>query len=819
MPRRSTRAVGAALLAFAAALALAAGVVAGRSAGERAVPAATVLDGRSPRVDERGRVRVLVALRRPSLAQRAAERLDPREQRAHVRSLRGEARALQGALRARGVSIERPVELARVWNGFAATVSVDDLPELEALGARVESVRRFFPALASVRALPGRAPAGASSPGRALPALAPRGRAGPALALLDSGVDPGLAVLPGRVARGHDAVGGAGRGEHGTEIAGVLAGLLPAGERLLTVRVAGERHDPATGATEEYGTTDELMAGLERTVDPDGDGDTEDAVPVALVGLNSPYAGFARSPEARAAEAALELGTLVVAPAGNEGPRAGRFGTVGSPAAAASVLAVGVAEGGARAPALPEVRVGLATGDGRSLVRGSLLGGEGTPLRARATALLGPSQADPRARGRAAGTGSLEYFGLDARPRARGAVVVVPAPRGAARAALAPAAAAAAQAGAAALVVCAERPLAGLPRGLPGRMPVIGLSGADGRRALELTRSSAGVAFVGAPTPREGGPVAATSSQGPTYALAAKPDLAAPGAAITVRPGGRRAAVVGTSVAAAHVAATALELHRRRPAARAAQLAAALVGTAAPDGPRLAAGAGRPSAVRAAGAAVSFTPRGLALRGRSSGTAAGRLRLANGGPRPLSLVLDAMLDTTGARVSLAPARLRLAAGTSATVRVETSAAAPGGEPLVTGRVRVRGGGPELNVPLAIARRGGPPPALGPLRLVERRGRVRGVRFPAGRVTRAAAGVAVEPLGALRLELLDASGGVARELTPAGGALDVLPGEYSYTLTATILSQLERGSYRFRASASGTEGGGPALRRSAEFSIP
>ena len=414
------------VLVLAALCALVAGLLAGGSSrGERVPVTAGVLDGRSPLVGERERVRVLVELRRPPLGGGGGARLGAREQRAYVRSLRRESRALQSALRARGVSIERPVELARVWSGFAATVAATDLPEIETLGARIERVRRFFPAVARARPLTGRLLAGRPPPAAGPPAAAgPPDAAGqpdaggPALALLDSGVDHSEPALGERTVLGHDAVGGARRGEHGTEMAGVLAGATAASERLLAIRVAGLRRDPVSGARAEYGTTDELIAGLERTVDPDGDGDTEDAVAVALVGVNSPYAGFARSPEARAAAAARGLGTLVVAPAGNEGPRMGRFGTIGSPAAAPAVLAVGAAHAPG-VPAAARVRLGVATSAGRALLEGSLLGGDGRALRAPVTGLVGPSQADPRARGRALGTRELDYFGLDARPRAR----------------------------------------------------------------------------------------------------------------------------------------------------------------------------------------------------------------------------------------------------------------------------------------------------------------------------------------------------------------------------------------------------------------
>ena len=64
---------------------------------------------------------------------------------------------------------------------------------------------------------------------------------------------------------------------------------------------------------------DTLIAGLERAVDPNGDGAVDDAVRVALVGVNAPYAGFGDSPEAQAVRGAGKLGTLVVAPGRQRG--------------------------------------------------------------------------------------------------------------------------------------------------------------------------------------------------------------------------------------------------------------------------------------------------------------------------------------------------------------------------------------------------------------------------------------------------------------------------------------------------------------------
>src|SRR4051812_41749163 len=370
-------------------------------------------------------MRVLVELKRPSLAEKVAkEDYSPVRQRLYVDSLGNEARALQSALEAKGVRLRKPLLYARLWNGFAATVDANDLPELRALGLRAEPVRRFYGAAgATGPSGPSGSTAGPTGPSGS---TADAERGGPSVALLDSGVDRAAPGLTGRVVDGFDAVGGrpAPRERHGTQVAQVLTQALgPSGGRVLAIRVAGLQTDTRTGGRVELGTTDQLLAGLERAVAPDGEGDPSDHVPVALVGVTSPYAGFADSPEAVAAGAARSLGTLVVAPAGNEGPGTA---TVGSPAAAPGVLAAAALDGGG-GPALPEVKLGVATGEGRATVRGTLLGGSGHAFSAPIATLSGASQARPRERGRATGGAVLEYFAVNATPRAKGKLVIVPA--------------------------------------------------------------------------------------------------------------------------------------------------------------------------------------------------------------------------------------------------------------------------------------------------------------------------------------------------------------------------------------------------------
>jgi hypothetical protein len=69
----------------------------------------------------------------------------------------------------------------------------------------------------------------------------------------------------------------------------------------------------------------------------------------------------------------------------------------------------------------------------------------------------------------------------------------------------------------------------------------------------------------------------------------------------------------------------------------------------------------------------------------------------------------------------------------------------------------------------------------------------------------------------RLELALTRGERAvRTLTPPGGARELLPGEYAYTLPAGTLRALPRGTYSFRARAHAPGQTAPTEQRSAPF---
>ena len=184
------------------------------------------------------------------------------------------------------------------------------------------------------------------------------------IALLDTGVDRTQPYLGGRVEPGLDLVGGTAAADaqaspqeptdverHGTQMAGLLVGSggpdglqgVAPGATVFPIRVAGWQPD-AEGRSVVYARTDQLIAGLDRAVDPDGDGDAHDAARIALIGVAEPFASFADSPESRRSTGALALDTLVVAPAGNDGAAGPLYGSLAGPGGSPAALTVGATD-------------------------------------------------------------------------------------------------------------------------------------------------------------------------------------------------------------------------------------------------------------------------------------------------------------------------------------------------------------------------------------------------------------------------------------------------------------------------------------------
>ncbi len=824
MPRRpEARRTGAlAALALAATTLVLAGTVegAGDTVARTAARAWHGVFGDRPKPAPEPRQRVLVVLTSPSLADRmgsAEDQPTADQQREWNAAAEGAQQLLLAGLRERQVRVVREQVFTRTFNGFSALVSPRALAELERAHdvAGVFPVRTVYPAAPTAETVAGGdfQPGGGRGTQIALPGFSGNGVT---IALLDTGVDRRHAYLSGRISRGFDVVDGDGSaapapkpGEpgvleaHGTRMAGLLvghdgpaglAGVAP-GARILPIRVMGWRQT-AEGSWAVLGRGDLLLAGLERAVDPDGDGDVEDAAAIALVGGVQPYAAFADSPEARATAGATRLGTLVVAPVGNDGRPGLGFGTVAAPAAASEALAVGTLDARREVfEADAELRVGSDTVLDEPV---RILGGPGleTARRFEVATVAGPTlaQADRAAGVLADGNVLGDFFGTNGVSLVAGKAVVVQGDQGSVELR----ARHAAEAGAGAVLVAGTSlPAASLDLEDGVSIPVVAIP-AEAARAvlaggalldLSAARARPNAALMD---------VAPFSSGGVAFDGRVKPDLVAPGVGLATSDAGGQgfATVTGSSAAAAVVAGAAALVAEARPNLTAIDLKSALVGS----GGRLrrgnlalpvtAQGGGLIDPMHAATAEIAVEPATLAF-GRAEGPGWSAVRVVtvrNVSSRPLTMSFGLLPDGAVADLAFSadPAELTLEPGAAQDVTVGVAA---GGEepPVGAGGVVIVSaeGAQSVRVPWAIARREAElAPLVGDVQLSHHQFSPSDsapvvLAFRAGRVDQALDGELIEPVGVLELELWTADG---RRLGVLARLRDVLPGQYAFGLT-------------------------------------
>ena len=848
-------------LGLLAAVALAAtlltvGAGAGSTGHEQETQAASSWRGLvgSPREQVAVGQRVIVVLNSPSLADQMAA-AGGQATEAQQRRWTAAALAADNLLIARlaqdGVRVRPEHRYARVLTGFSAALDPRAVAFLERAPevAGVYPVRVAYPASVSSTLIGkgGLAPGVASRPEVSLPGSNGRGVT---VALLDTGVDANHPYVLGQVSSGYDVVGNTRNTSarpspddptrferHGTQMAGLLVGSegpgkmngVAPGATVMPIRVAGWQQE-ASGRWAVYGRSDQLIAGLERAVDPNLDGVVLDAARIALIGVAEPFAAFEDSPSARAVAGALRLDTLVVAPAGNDGVAGPGYGSISGPGGSRAALTVGAADlRDSTASVRVVCRVGLGTlFDGRVPLAGAVAptSDQTLPL---AVPRLGPAELTQSA------PPSLdEFFSKAGLSLVAGRAALVPAGNDPGYAA-----AQAAKAGASSVVLYGD-PLPGGGIGLDDgvTVPVVGVPSAVGRLlAAEIADGRTVVASIGRPSSEAtltAGGVAPFSSRGLAFDGFVKPDLVAPGVGLLTADTGkaedgsaRYSSISGTSAASAIVAGSAALLAESRPNLDASALKGLLAGSARflPRESVAAQGAGLLDIGATSAGEVAALPTTLSFGRATRGSgwhATRRLVVRNLSSRRLAVEFAAdRRDRGGARAlvfAFAPSQVRIRPHGIATVYVAVRALAPVGDP-VEGLLTVRPRGSNaIHVPWLITVRPPHDDLLSSIRLsspaFEPSDTAPAVlSFQAGRVT---AGGQVEPVALLTLHLRGSDGS---KLGTLAQVRDLLPGRFAFGLTGRDANgdTLEPGRYRVLLKAYPT-GQGPPSQAIVPFTI-
>lgn len=781
--------------------------------------------------------RVIVVLRAPSVADHVAKvgvATKAQERRWAAQAFAAQHDVL-AMLSAHGLGVRPDHSFARVLDGFSAPLDPRAIALLDAdPNVRgVYPVRAAFPTSVSTARL--RQAGSLKEPLQiALPGFDGRGVT---VALLDTGVDGSQPYLRGRVLPGIDIVDSnetadvqpdpqdpSRREQHGTELAGLLVGGggpnglhgVATGATVLPIRVAGWQLD-AAGRDVVYSRSDQVIAGLDAAVDPNGDGDAHDAARVAVLGVAEPFAAFADAPESLAVAGAVALNMLVVAPAGNDGIAGPTFGSISGPGGSPAALTVGASDSRSVTPA---ARVVLRRG--LQVVFNSRV-----PL----LGAVAPEQSV------VLGVGVPKDHG-GALPRltdffdARGLSLV------AGRAALVPAgddpggvAASAAAAGAKAVLVYGAALPAG-PLNLPREVgvPVVGVPAGPALAMLAARNLGidVGISLGSAQSGgnKAGGRVATFSSRGLSFDGRVKPDMIAPGVGLaTSNPGVGAdgepafATVNGTSVAAASVAGAAALLAQARPGLGAAALKSLLVGNAQriAGAPSTEQGAGSLNVGLSAAGEIVTAPTSLAF-GRWSGPSwrsTQTIVARNVSSRRLSIVATALAGRGigSLRFAIVPRRVVIRVGHEVTIRVTARASSRPGSKLVTGVIRLaHEGGQALRLPFAIDFGPASGPLLSKIALSQSTFAPSDVSpavldLQIGRITTTGP-LEIQPVSKLEIVL---SGPGGRSLGLLTRQRDLLPGRYRFGLTGRAPTgvALATGRYALRLTAWPTVLGTPS----------
>jgi subtilisin family serine protease len=836
-----------ACLALCAALVvLAAVATAGAADGDEAAAGAAGWEGLlGDRPEPRLGDRWIVVLRGPSLADRvrqAGGTADETRLKRWSKGIAARQERMLARLALHGAPLVPEQRYTRTFNGFAASIEPNALAVLDRDDdvAGVYPVRAAYPARLTAAGEESEAlPVSGLRPELGLPGF---DGTGVTVALLDTGVDlqhpylrgrllPGLDVLdPGSDARAQQNPTLSGRPErHGTELAGLVAGSdgpgglhgVAPGASILPIRIAGWQPD-AQGGVATYARTDQLLAGLELAVDPNADGDTLDAARVALIGLVEPFASFADGAVGRAVDGAAALGTLVVAPAGNDGPAGPTYGSVGAPGGVPGALGVAAAD---ERRSSPMVHVLLTAGLDVLLAGEQPLGGAAVTqgVSAPVVALARPPAAA------VGGEGGIELlFDRHGYSRVAGAAVLLP-PRTTSPESVREVAAA----GARAVLVDGPIPAGALGIDQPVEIPVVGLAShtaADVRAALAGGAPVRFAAGAGSLEENAATGIAPFSSEGLALGGALKPEVAAAGVGLaTSEPGrgedgtARYGAVSGSSAAAALAAGAAALVAQARPELDASSLRQALAVSATPVAGADVVGMVDPAAAATAELVVDPPAVGLGVVLAAGQRVGGTVTLRNLSRRPLDIVVDPRKPAaTGVAVTASPRRLRLRPGRTREVAVSVRVATRPQPPSAlrgTLVLRVRNGR-WLRVPWAVAvpatrasvvselvlsRRAFAPSDTEPAVLA----------FVAGRVDGTRDRPQLRALSELDVDLWRRG----RRIGTLARMRDVLPGRYAFGLTGRGPrgKRLPRGAYEIRVTGTPVDGG-PASESRVRFRI-